>query len=81
LGDGACTHTYTSALEQHNIIKTNTNTHSEYSAGNWLLKGEVVEPLDKTPLHVALETGNLESAKMLIDAGKCGTACTEVDAV
>lgn len=43
---------------------------SEYSAGNWLLKGEVVEPLDKTPLMIALESDNLESAHALIDAGK-----------
>jgi len=28
-----------------------------------------VEPVDKTPLMVALEKGNIESARVLIEAG------------
>ncbi len=51
--------------------------HSEYSSGNWLLHGEVVEPLDKTPLAVAVESGDIEAVKLFIQAGTyvCVCAC------
>ncbi len=42
---------------------------SEYSNGSWMLKGETVEPLDKTPLAVAVAEGHLEAATLLLDAG------------
>eukprot|EP00798_Chlamydomonas_sp_ICE-L_P007479 gene7479-624_t len=41
---------------------------SEYAAGNWMLRGEVIMPLDKTPLHVAIECGEPGSAKLLLEA-------------
>lgn len=43
---------------------------SEYSAGNWMLNGETVEPLDKTPLHVAVEAGDVAVARVLLEAGR-----------
>ncbi len=42
---------------------------SEYSSGNWLLNGEVVEPLDKTPLGIAVAAGDVEAATALLKAG------------
>ncbi|KAF5839130.1 ankyrin repeat-containing domain protein [Dunaliella salina] len=59
---------YLLSLKPKTLNAQNMN-RSEYSSGNWLLRGEVVEPLDKTPLMVALESGNIESAQALIEAG------------
>lgn len=42
---------------------------SEYAAGNWLLHGEAIMPVDKTPLHLAVEAGEVECAKLLLSAG------------
>lgn len=42
---------------------------SEYAAGNWMLHGETIMPVDKTALHVAIEHGDTEAAQMLLDAG------------
>jgi len=42
---------------------------SEYAAGSWQLKGEDLEPFDKTALHLAVEGGDCEVAKLILDAG------------
>lgn len=48
------------------------NLHqSEYASGNWLLHGEALEPLDKTPLHLAIDDGENECVELLLKAGQC----------
>lgn len=43
--------------------------------GNWMLHGETIMPYDKSPLHVAVEAGDVESTRVLVQAGERGTAC------
>ena len=46
------------------------NMHnSEYAQGSWLYGGETLEPFDKTPLHVAVEAGDVEAVKLLLATG------------
>ena len=43
-----------------------------------MLKGETVEPLDKTPLAVAVAAGDVESARVLLEAGGCFYTCVHM---
>ncbi|GAX73851.1 hypothetical protein CEUSTIGMA_g1301.t1 [Chlamydomonas eustigma] len=42
---------------------------SEYAAGNWILHGEAIMPVDKTALHLAVENGDVAVVTMLLEAG------------
>ncbi len=35
-----------------------------------MLRGEIIMPLDKTPLHIAAEAGDAQVLKLLIEAGE-----------
>lgn len=51
---------------------------SEYASGNWISGGRQVQPLNKTPLHLAAESGDTEIAEMLLSAG-ANPSCTDFD--
>ncbi|GIL69469.1 hypothetical protein Vretimale_13583 [Volvox reticuliferus] len=56
------------------------NMHaSEYAQGNWMLGGETLEPFDKTPLHMAVEAGDVEAVKMLLETGCCNVNLLDFD--
>lgn len=42
---------------------------NEYAQGSWLARGEVLQPLHQTPLHLAVEAGDAEIAERLLRAG------------
>eukprot|EP00887_Chlorella_sp_A99_P000729 scaffold5.g729.t1 len=42
---------------------------NEYAQGSWLVRGEVLQPLHQTPLHLAVEAGDAEIAERLLRAG------------
>jgi ankyrin repeat protein len=47
---------------------------NEYSHGQWLSGEEAIMPVDKAPLHCAVESGDVEVVQLLLDAGEgvCG---------
>ncbi|KAJ9508528.1 hypothetical protein QJQ45_012063 [Haematococcus lacustris] len=57
--------------QQHSsaLINTQSLNPSEYASGNWLLHGEEVEPLDRTPLSIAVELADLPVIKLLLEHG------------
>lgn len=55
---------------QPNLDLQNLNI-SEYTQGNWVSGSEPIEPLDKTPLHIAAEAGDVQAAQLLLQAGGC----------
>ncbi|KAG2445106.1 hypothetical protein HYH02_008973 [Chlamydomonas schloesseri] len=56
------------------------NMHnSEYAQGSWLYGGETLEPFDKTPLHTAVEAGDAELVRLLLDTGRCNVNLLDFD--
>ncbi|KAG2430804.1 hypothetical protein HXX76_009780 [Chlamydomonas incerta] len=56
------------------------NMHrSEYAQGSWLYGGETLEPFDKTPLHMAVEQGDVEAVKLLLATGRCSVDLADFD--
>ncbi|KAJ9510319.1 hypothetical protein QJQ45_015773 [Haematococcus lacustris] len=51
------------------LINTQSLNPSEYASGNWLLEGEEVEPLDRTPLSIAVELADLPVIRLLLEHG------------
>lgn len=45
---------------------------NSYSAGDWSSRQEEITPLDKTPLHIAVEDEDEELVAMLLAAGALG---------
>ena len=43
---------------------------SEYAQGNWALQGEPIMPVDKTPLHMAVDNGDTAAVTLLLQSGK-----------
>lgn len=43
---------------------------SEYAQGNWALHGEALLSADKSPLHIAVEAGDVELVKVLLHEAK-----------
>eukprot|EP00882_Tetradesmus_deserticola_P007866 GHRQ01008280.1.p1 GENE.GHRQ01008280.1~~GHRQ01008280.1.p1 ORF type:complete len:485 (+),score=219.30 GHRQ01008280.1:147-1457(+) len=48
---------------------------NEYSAGNWMAKDEVIMPLDKAPIHLAVEAGAADIVQLLLAAGAKPNLC------
>ncbi|KXZ54426.1 hypothetical protein GPECTOR_5g8 [Gonium pectorale] len=57
----------------------NNMNASEYAQGNWVLRGETLEPFDKTPLHAAVEAGDVEAVKLLLATGRCDVNLLDFD--
>ncbi|GFR46743.1 hypothetical protein Agub_g8366 [Astrephomene gubernaculifera] len=52
---------------------------SEYAQGNWMLRGETLEPFDKTPLHMAVEAGDEQAVRALLETGRCNVNLLDFD--
>jgi hypothetical protein len=52
-------------------INTQTMNESEYASGSWNRDGDPLMPVDKTPLHLAVEQGDMHAAQLLLEAGAC----------
>ncbi len=50
-------------------VNMQTMNESEYASGNWILDGDPIMPVDKTPLHLAVEQGDVQAAQLLLEAG------------
>eukprot|EP00878_Enallax_costatus_P016912 GHUV01017754.1.p1 GENE.GHUV01017754.1~~GHUV01017754.1.p1 ORF type:complete len:411 (+),score=140.65 GHUV01017754.1:1100-2332(+) len=47
----------------------------EYSTGNWAVRGDVIMPVDKSPLHLAVEAGAADIVEMLLAKGANPNLC------
>lgn len=62
-------------LDRKPKINAQNLNPSEYASGNWLVQGEAIMPLDKTPLHLAIDGGETECAELLLKAGELDLGC------
>ena len=51
-------------LDERNLNLT------DYTQGQWTSGEETIIPVDKAPLHCAVESGNVEVVQLLLDAGE-----------
>ncbi len=56
-------------LEQKPDVNLQNLNPTEYGAGNWMVHGETIMPVDKTALHLAVENGDSAVATLLLEAG------------
>lgn len=51
-------------------LEERTLNLNDYSRGDWLSGEETVLPVDATALHLAVESGETEVVRLLLDAGE-----------
>jgi hypothetical protein len=45
------------------------------AAGNWIVNDEVIMPVDKAPIHLAVEAGAADIVQLLLAAGEAHCCC------